>query len=66
MGQTTNSKIHKNALKMCYLFKASWEFEFLYKLYQYLAQNLTLFGYSSPDFTFPDEQISNRVHIVNT
>ena len=23
---------------MCYLFKASWEFEFLYKLDMYLAQ----------------------------
>ena len=63
------AKIHKNAYKIkCYLYKASWELEFSYKLY--LAPNLQIClgtpPLPPPDFAFPNEQISKLVHIVTT
>ena len=52
----------KNPQKIeCYLNRVTWEFFFSYKLY--LSKLATLFEYSSTDFTFPDEQISNQVQM---
>ena len=47
------AKIHENAPQIkCYLYKASWEHEFSYKLY--LAQNLQLcLGTPHPISPFP-------------
>ena len=60
------SKIHKDIQKSkCYLYNTSWVFGFSYK--PYLAINSKLcngYMYPLPDFTLPDEQISNRVQNV--